>query len=1154
MHPTGMFQDIFQKSPVAQLVTRGGRIQISNRAANELLVQSSDSEALIDAPLEAYLKNWEKAVGKRNKATSLSLVSPSEKGPFAVEARVTQLGETELLWFFKPIGSQDETRGTEDDAFLSGALDRSTDGIICLSHERVGEDDESDALIRLSNKASRELLGIERTNIVGLPLKAVCPIYETLELEAGIARASESPKPHQAEVTYTIGEESKTVILSLQQAGSSDYILSIEDVTHSRNVERELESSSIELERLSAQVPGVYFHLKINQDGDPSFPFISEKIKDLLGVDAQEVMKDASIAMGAVFIEDLERVYESLAVSSKHLNPLYLEYRVNGSSGKQKWVSTKAIPEKRPDGTIIWYGIFEDVTLRKESEERLRMVSAAVEVSSDFILMMSTEGEGIYHNNSFVSVLGYDSVDQLNSSGGASMLFEDSGLFDKIVQETQEYGHWQGDVQMATESSRVLDVYFRTVAVRDDKGRITTIVATGTDVTHNKRRQNLLKRYNSVLKAQSEASTDGILVVNERGIVSNYNKRFHEIWSLSPSVMDAGDPSKIWEMAAQLMPDPEGFLEKARSVSESETETVKDVLELQDGRIFEQASFPICSPLGESYGRVWFFHEITEQKRSEERLRAAMREAEEANEAKSYFLANMSHEIRTPMNGIIGMTGLVSDTDLDREQRECVDTIRASSEALLVVINDILDFSKIESGKLELESILFDLRDTVEEAVDTLALQATEKGLDIAYVIDKSLETSLLGDPTRLRQIIVNLVGNAVKFTAKGGVCIRVAQVEEEDDRVMAQFTIQDTGIGIPADGVDSLFESFSQVDSSTTRKYGGTGLGLSISKNLSELMGGSMWVESVVDEGSKFHFTIDFRKSAIGAITSEAAGVDAFAGKKALIVEHNEFSRASLCSQVETMGVEAVAVNSVAKVEEIQLDTSKLLIAFVESGIDGLSTEELVEATRKQVGKLDLPVVLCGRLGSMTSSNGLSDRIFTQLKPSKLSNTKRHLLESIGKVEQAVKKAEKTGGKLGESKPMSILLAEDNVVNQKVATRLFKKFGYKIEVANNGLEAIKAIEQGNFDLVFMDIQMPEMDGLEATRQIIEKWGDDRPRIIALTANAMREDREKCYEAGMDDYLTKPFKTTELEEAISTTYEKLHPGEQSVSSGPFEDN
>lgn len=1139
MNPTGLFKDIFLKSPNAQIISSNGLIQMANRAAVELLVRSSDVHSLTDTPMEAYFKNWEKAPQENEGSASLTLASPTEKGPYACEAIETKMGEGEVLWNLRPIGSGIESSGADRESALKVALDRSTDGIVCLSQDLSSEDQASNWLVRFANRASRELIGIERSNIVGRALREVSSVYDVLKIDELISNIQNTHKPASKELAFEVQGELKTVVLSAQKTDRSEYILVVEDVTKARQVEQELESSSNELERLSDQVPGVYFHLKINQDGDPSFPFISEKIKDLLGVEAQDVMKDASIAMGAVFIEDLERVYESLAVSSKNLNPLYLEYRVNGPNGKQKWVSTKAIPENRSDETIIWYGIFEDVTLRKESEERLRMVSAAVDVSSDFILMMSTEGNGIYHNNSFTSVLGYDSVDQLNNSGGAVALFEDQGLFEKILQETQEYGHWQGDVQMATESSRVLDVYFRTVAVRDDKGRITAIVATGTDVTHNKRRQNLLKRYNSVLKAQSEASTDGILVVNERGIVSNYNKRFHEIWSLSPSVMDAGDPAKIWETASELMPEPQAFLDKANSISASETETVKDLLELNDGRIFEQASFPICSPLGESYGRVWFFHEITEQKRSEEQLRAAMRQAEEANEAKSYFLANMSHEIRTPMNGIIGMTGLVSDTDLDREQRECVDTIRASSEALLVVINDILDFSKIESGKLEIESILFDLRDCVEEAVDTLALQATEKGLDIAYVIDKSMETTLLGDPTRLRQIVMNLIGNAVKFTGKGGVCVRVSLVKESDDRLKAQFSIRDTGIGIPADRVDTLFDSFSQVDASTTRKYGGTGLGLSISKNLAELMGGSMWVESAIEEGSTFHFTVEFRKSAIESLPAETKTVGEFEGKNALIVEHNAFSRESLRSQVEHLGLESIGLESLADLENLEVESSNLLLAYVESGIDGLDTNELVESVRKGSGNSNLPVVICGPLGSLHAGSGVSGKVLSQLKPCKLANTKRNLMESVGLAEETVKKTEKTSDKLGERMPMSILLAEDNIVNQKVATRLFKKFGYKIEVANNGLEAIKALQQSSYDLVFMDIQMPEMDGLEATRQIIAKWGDARPRIVALTANAMREDKEKCYEAGMDDYLTKPFKPIELEEAIESTYERL---------------
>ncbi len=437
--------------------------------------------------------------------------------------------------------------------------------------------------------------------------------------------------------------------------------------------------------------------------------------------------------------------------------------------------------------------------------------------------------------------------------------------------------------------------------------------------------------------------------------------------------------------------------------------------------------------------------------------------------------------------------------------------------------------------------------------MDTLALQATEKGLDIAYVIDKSMETTLLGDPTRLRQVIVNLVGNAVKFTAKGGVCIRVSAVEESEERMKAQFSIRDTGIGIPADRVDTLFESFSQVDASTTRKYGGTGLGLSISKNLAELMGGSMWVESVIEEGSTFHFTIEFGKSASEQSSLKSNNAGEFDGKKALVVEHNAFSRESLISQIEHIGVESIGLESLADLESLTIETSNVLLAYVESGIDGLDTNELVEGVRKGSGNPDLPVVVCGPLGSVQADSGVTGKVLSQLKPCKLANTKRNLMESVGLAEETVKKTEKTAEKLGERMPLSILLAEDNLVNQKVATRLFKKFGYKIEVANNGLEVLKALEQDSYHLVFMDIQLPEMDGLETTRQLISKWGENRPRIVALTANAMREDKEKCFEAGMDDYLTKPVKPVELEDAIVSTYEGLGAKDEATTS-PYIDN
>jgi len=1138
MHPTFSFEEAFQKSSTAQLIVEGNKVVHSNQAAIQLLCDSSDPNRLSSVLVGDLFVDLERVDGVSSGTYVLTLKSFFDCGPLACEVSFTRLNADLRLWELKPAAKATDSDDSRVANVLPAFLELSDEGLLQVAYNRTSTRDEYDFIVRSANRRACEFLCIEEEVVEGEALRTLSDFYDELDFDELFCKARDSDRRIVHEFERREESIDRALVISVRQIEEEEFVICVRDVTDEHDVAQKLETSSNELERLGAQVPGVYFHLQIDQNGEPSFPFISEKIKDLIGAEASDVMADASQAMGAVFVEDLERVYEGLAVSAQHLNSLHLEYRVKGPKGRAKWVAAKAIPEKLSNGSVIWYGIFEDITLRKESEERLRMVSAAVEASSDFILMMSPEGEAVYRNRSFSSILGYDTIDQVNDAGGSRVLFDDQRSFDKILEETREYGHWQGDTHMNTESKRSLDVYFRTVAVKDEKGRITTIVATGTDVTHNKRRQNLLKRYNSVLKAQSEASTDGILVVNERGIISNYNKRFCEIWGLSPAAMDSGDPLKTWKLAVKQLDNPKEYIQEALEISSNSTDVFKGVINFTDGRIFERVSIPISSPLGESYGRVWFFHEITEQVRSEEQLRKAMLEAEEANEAKSYFLANMSHEIRTPMNGIIGMTGLLMDTDTNPEQSEYVETIRASSEALLVVINDILDFSKIESGKLEMESIMFDLRDCIEEAVDTLALQATEKGLEIATVFDQEIPGSLLGDPTRLRQIIVNLVGNAVKFTQKGGVRIKVLPFHVKDDDVMLQFSVTDTGIGIPADRVDTMFESFSQVDASTTRKFGGTGLGLSISKNLSELMGGSMWVESQEGLGSTFHFTITFQKAAFDFDLASSLSSGSFDGKQALVVEPYDFSEEALVSNLESLAIKPHAYNSLERLEDEWTSDKVADFAFVSVGAEGLALDQLIEKTRSIVG-MDTPVVVCGPLGSVSGANRGDDRVFSLLKPYKTSNVKKIALEALGMGKPRVKRQARTDGLIGEKMPMSILLAEDNAVNQKVANRLFSKIGYKIEVACNGLEAIKAIETGSYDLVFMDIQMPEMDGLEATRQIIERWGDDRPRIIALTANAMREDREKCFQAGMDDYLTKPFKPQELKDALANTYRKL---------------
>ncbi|MBC2606522.1 ATP-binding protein [Pelagicoccus albus] len=1138
MKSTFTFEDVFFKSPKPQMLVSGVKVLSANMAARRLLGGASEPVDLDGSLLNEFFENSMKGAEIMAGSVYLTLRLSAEDTPIGCNVDISPIGGTTALWNLEPVWKEQIVQSCSN-LSLERALNATSDAVICVSS--TGEATNSgEFLVTFANRQAESYLNCGTQEARGNELQSVFTYFEELDLESHFESVSNGGLlASQKSIRLADGKRLELSV-SIYLSHDGDYVLCLKDVTEAIRAQYKLEKSANELDRLSAQVPGVYFHLVMDEGGEPRFPFISEKVEALFGVPAAEVMADASRAIGVVCIEDMDKLYESLAVSSKNLTPLYQEYRINTPSGVTKWIAIKAIPERKAGVGVVWYGIFEDINSRKESEERLRMVSAAVEASSDFVLMVDRGGQALYQNNSFTNIVGYKSIQILNKKGGVEALFGDHHVYEKILQETLEYGHWQGDVKVMTDAGRHLDIYFRSVSVNDEKGRVTALVVTGTDVTHNKRRQNLLKRYNSVLKAQSEAATDGILVVNERGIVSNFNRRFCKIWGLSTNLMDVGRPEKIWSVASKQVADSDAYYTRAMMISKDETETYKDVLELLDGRTFERTSIPISSPLGESYGRVWFFHEVTEQKRSEERLRATMREAEEANRAKSYFLANMSHEIRTPMNGIIGMTGLLAETNLESEQHDYVDTIRASSEALLIVINDILDFSKIESGKLEIENIMFDLRDCVEEAIDTLAIQASEKGLDISYILDEGIPGSLLGDPTRLRQIIVNLLGNAVKFTAKGGIVVRVDPFHIKDDDVILHFKVTDTGIGIPSDRLDRLFGSFSQVDASTTRKYGGTGLGLAISKNLAELMGGSMWVESDDGEGSTFHFTVSFNKAAVSFDMPHMVAHDTLSGRKAIVIDQHDFSCEALVNQLQFFNVEAAFCHSLETFEEKAKDLTDVNFVFVDSGLVGFGIEEFRSKVHSVLNNDSVTVVVTGRLGGLQIGGGSDSNTLTLLKPYKLETVKSRMLEASGRAAPRVKRVSSDGAKLGESKPLKVLLAEDNAINQKVAKRLFTKMGYSIAIAQNGLEAVNMIGEEKYDLVFMDIQMPEMDGLEATREIIQRYGDDRPRIIALTANAMREDRENCYGAGMDGYLTKPFKAADLKETLSSTYDRLY--------------
>ncbi len=680
------------------------------------------------------------------------------------------------------------------------------------------------------------------------------------------------------------------------------------------------------------------------------------------------------------------------------------------------------------------------------------------------------------------------------------------------------------------------------------------------DITGIKESEKKIQNTLNLLEATLEATDNGIMVTDEYGQLIKANQRFTEMWQVPDNLLSTADTDAILSLMVDQMNDPKVFLEGVKQLHAEDNIKALETLAFRDGRVFEQVSLPIINSR-KSMGRVWSFRDISQRQQYEDGLLEAKNAAETAAQAKSEFLANMSHEIRTPMNGVLGMLSLLQDTELDEQQRHQASLATSSAESLLNLINDILDFSKVNAGKLDLESIDFDLHSMLNEFTETMSLQAHDKGLELILDTTELGHSHVSGDPTRLRQVITNLTGNAIKFTSHGDVTLKVAlsdlspeEATSTGKQLRLHCSISDTGIGIAAGKLPRLFDSFSQVDTSTTRQYGGTGLGLSITKMLCELMQGSIRVTSQVGKGSCFSFDILLNCS---DMDEKIPDID-LKTLEILVIDDNNNCRHALSRQLRIWGASVTEASDgfiamqacQERAQNPNLQLFDLVILDMEmADMDGeaftnrlhsepkLQHIKLVmmtpslncEPTRRYAEKVAdsyfaKPITLPTLLKALNTA--IDRPLLMLLEPDEKPTPKRH---------QPVKNAAQVTYNMKHMH--RVLLVEDNKVNQMVATGILQRLGLRVDVADNGLDAISKLTTCSlpYNLIFMDCQMPEMDGYEATQQIREGNAGDENRhipIIAMTANAMNGDRDKCLKAGMDDYLSKPVILSDLETVL----------------------
>jgi PAS domain S-box-containing protein len=803
--------------------------------------------------------------------------------------------------------------------------------------------------------------------------------------------------------------------------------------------------------------------------------------------------------------------------------------------------------EKSDDFQIV--GISQDISERKASDLQIRKLSQLIEQSPISVVITDLDGTIEYVNPKFLHLTGYSLNEALGKNPRILKSGELPGEEYQRLWNLIKSGHeWQGEFHNRKKNG---DLYWESAAIFplvSENGETTNFAAVKEDITARKQVEETLQHEQHLMQMLMDTIPDTIYFKDEMSRFIRVNRAWADKLHLSDPEQAVGKTDFDFfteEHARVAYQDEQDIIRNGTAIiNQEEKETFPD----RPSSWVSTTKMPLRDKAGKIIGTFGVSRDITEEKRASDELRQTHEELAQTNlelakasQVKSEFLANMSHEIRTPLNAIIGMTGLLMDTSLNEEQQNFAETVRTSGEVLLSLINDILDFSKIEAKKMELENQSFNLRRCIEEALDLIITKASEKKIELAYMIESDLPDDFIGDVTRLRQILVNLLTNAVKFTEKGEVVISVSGQFRGEHKYQLHFTVRDTGLGIPPDRINRLFQSFTQVDASTTRRFGGTGLGLAISKRLSEMMGGTMWVESdgIPGHGSIFHFTILSQQDHETApVQSENFAID-LVGLKILIVDDNKTNREILLHYTNSWKMQPTAVSSAQETMDILRSGKSFDLAILDlqmPDMDGLNLAKEIQTLLKE--KI-FPLILLSSLGYREAKGDESKFAAYLTKPIKPSLLFDSLsLAFTHKTGSEKKKFNPKNNQfdheLGARHPLQILLAEDNTVNQNVALSLLGRLGYRADVAANGIEALDALHRQHYDLVFMDGQMPEMDGIEAARCIRKQWPpEQQPRIVAMTANAMKGDRENYLAAGMDDYISKPIYIEELIRALT---------------------